>query len=236
MTISIIIPTYNEAANLQQLVPYLRSKAGKDLLEIIVVDGHSTDGSLQVAAQSGAKSLLSPRRGRAAQMNHGARHASGDILYFVPADTRPPGTFAQDILSAVASGFPMGCYRFQFDSPRLMLKINAYFTRFDRLMCRGGDQTFFIQKKAFEALGGYNDEMLVMEEYDFLLRARKHYSFRIIPKNVVVSARKYETNSYLRVNLANLIVFTMFRLGCSQQRMIRFYHRMLRQPTYNHPI
>ena len=67
-----------------------------------------------------------------------------------------------------------------------------------------------------------------MEDYEFIIRAKKVLKFKIIPKNVVVSARKYKTNSYLRVQKANLKVMRMFLSGkASQEEMMETYHRML---------
>ena len=215
MQMSIIIPTYNEAENMGRVLTRLREYSTPDLAEIIVVDGGSADNTLKMAREHGADiSCVSPHKGRAAQMNYGASLARGDVFYFVHADTLPPKTYIEDIMIALEKGYPMGCFRFKFDSDRKLLRINAYFTRFDRLMCRGGDQTLFVTRRLFEELEGYRADFKIMEEYDFLTRARRLAPFRIIPKDVIVSARKYDNNSYLRVNLANFIVFMMYFLGC----------------------
>ena len=97
-------------------------------------------------------------------------------------------------------------------------------------MCRGGDQTLFIKRNEFNIVGGYNPHYRIMEEYDFMRKARKQLKFKIIPKDVVVSARKYEENSYFRVNLANFIVFNLYRGGASQKKLISTYNSMLNHP------
>jgi rSAM/selenodomain-associated transferase 2 len=228
--ISIIIPTYNEANNICKLVEHLSVHLGKSVCEIIIVDGGSKDKTVEVAQCSQATVLVSEKKGRAAQMNFGASKAKGDILYFVHADSIPPLSFPEDIKESLADGYQLGCYRFKFRSKRRILKINSYFTRFDRLMCRGGDQTLFIPKTLFNELGGYREDYIIMEDYEFLIRARKQAKFRIMPKAVSVSARKYDTNSYLRVNVANLTVFTMYRFGSSPQKMRNTYVKMLHHP------
>jgi rSAM/selenodomain-associated transferase 2 len=225
--VSIIIPTLNEAENIGQLIQYLQQNAGNAHLEIIVVDAQSADDTEGVARRHGATVVQSPKRGRAAQMNAGARMANGDILYFVHADCYPPTHFLSDIHQAISEGFSMGCYRYKFDSKAFLLKINAFFTRFEPLICRGGDETLFIDKAVFEQLNGFDEHFCIMEEYDFIARARAYFSFKIIPKYAVVSARKYETNSWWTVQRANAKVFSMFKKGAAPEEMAATYKRML---------
>lgn len=227
MKLSIIIPTHNESQNLKELIPYLRINGGDRVGEILVVDSCSTDDTFAVAEALGARAIQAPCKGRAPQMNFGASKARGELLYFVHADTRPPVSFVEDVLRSVEAGYEMGCYRYVFDTDHRALRFNAFMTRFDLVFCRGGDQTFYIPKALFEELGGYREDYLIMEEFEFLRRARKAHSFRIMPKNAVVSARKYEHNSYFRVNFANAVVFLLFMFGASQERMVKAYRSLL---------
>lgn len=230
--VSIIIPTYNEAENITRLVLHLTENSLNQVAEVIVVDGGSTDNTLTAASAAGAVALLSPKKGRAAQMNLGVKHATGNLLYFVHADSWPPATYVVDIQQALAEGYSLGSYRFKFRSEKLMLRLNSYCTRFDRIMCRGGDQTLFVERAVFEKLGGYKNDYVIMEEYDFIIRARKEHAFKIIPKDVLVSARKYDHNGYLRVNVANLTVFLMYFAGCSQSQMLQTYKKMIHHPKF----
>lgn len=232
MRISVVIPTYNEEENITGLIFDLQRYGNGQLEEIIVVDAGSSDETTHLARKAGARVLVSEQPGRATQMNAGARIATGEVLYFVHADVRIHPDFARDIHQALAEGYTLGCYRYQFDSPRLLLKINAFFQRFDRIWCRGGDQTLFIPKADFEALGGYREDHRVMEDYEFIIRACKKYSFKVIPKNIIVSARKYETNSYLRVNIANAVVMWMYFRGASQQKLIDTYKSIIKTEKY----
>ena len=226
MTISIIIPTLNEAENIQRLIEFFKKNDDGQLRELIVTDGGSTDGTPQIAAAAGAK-VFSCIKGRACQMNKGAENAKGDILYFVHADSIPPESFMDDLNNAFTEGFPIGCFRFKFNSPKKILKFNSFMTRFDKIFCRGGDQTLYVTRDVFDELQGYRDDFQIMEEYDFIIRARKKYPFKIIPKDVLVSARKYDERSWLRVMMSNSIVFTMFRNGASQNAMVDMYKRLL---------
>lgn len=228
MKISIIIPTLNEAEKIGGLCKYLFEHGKEYVQEIIVVDAESRDGTPDRAGNAGARVIRQPVQSRARQMNAGAMEARGDILYFIHADTLPPSTFAEDILAEVRAGYKMGCYRYQFDSPRSILKFNAWFVQFHWLFCQGGDKTFFILQDTFRDFNGYDERYVVMEEYDFLRRAMKKYPLRIIPKNVIVSARKYEKNSWLRVQIANALAFTLFRSGADPYKIRSVYKSMLR--------
>ncbi|MBP6828135.1 MAG: TIGR04283 family arsenosugar biosynthesis glycosyltransferase [Saprospiraceae bacterium] len=228
MLLSVIIPVLNEAERIGSLVSYLRTHGGSSVLEILVIDAGSTDDTVREAQKSGATVLHSPVCSRAAQMNTGAKAAKGDVLYFVHADTCPPESFPLDIEKGLESGYQMGCYRYQFDSPGFLLKINAYFNRFHWLWCQGGDKTFFIRRNIFHDLGGYDEFYVIMEEYDFLRRAMPLFKLLIVPKYAVVSARKYERNGWFRVQFANMVVFNLFRLGVSPSRLKAVYKTILR--------
>ena len=227
MLLSIIIPTYNEADTIGRLVRELHTHGQGQLTDILVVDAGSTDGTADAAAQAGATVLQSPRSGRAAQMNYGAGQARGDVLYFVHADVSIHPDFVTDIVQAVRQDCDAGCYRFTFDSANPLLRVNSYGTRFTGLMSRGGDQTLFITRSLFEKLGGFNEHYVIMEDFEIIVRIRQTARFRIIPKNVRVSARKYATNSWLRVQLANLTAFSLFFLRISPHRIARTYKAML---------
>ena len=227
MKISIIIPTINEENNLLDVLSLFSANPYKDI-ELIVVDGGSSDRTQLIAKEcDGVQLVVSEIKSRAVQMNLGAECATGDILYFVHADARPPVSFPNDIANCLKKGDDFGCYRFKFDKDSLMLKFNAWWTRFPFMFCRGGDQTLFIRKEIFHALNGFNEEFTIMEDFDFIRRAKKKYGFAIIPKEVVVSARKYSTNSYFRVNMVNLWSYWMFMLGASPDRIKSFYTKSL---------
>ncbi len=227
MTISIIIPTYNEEQLIGALIFHLQKYGSGKVTQIIVSDGGSSDSTFLVAKNAGAKVVLSPARGRARQMNFGASMASGDILYFIHADTLPPPTFATDILAAVAKGYDLGRYSTKFISNKPILRINEWFTRFDLFICMGGDQTLFIKKTLFERLGGFDNMMKLMEEYEFCTRARKQASYKIMNGAALISARKYEKNSWLQVQKANYKIIQLYKKGATQQTLVETYKRML---------
>lgn len=226
--ISIIIPTYNEADGIGTLIQYLQEHGGNHIKEIIVSDGGSVDDTISIATAAGAIATLSPDKGRAAQMNHGASIATGSIFYFVHADTFPPVTYASDILTAINSGYGFGRYRTKFDSDKKILLFNAWFTRFDLFICYGGDQTLFMQRTLFDQIGGFNGSMRIMEDYDIVTRAKSTGArYKIFSSAALVSARKYDTNSWIRVQTANYTIIRMYKKGASQNEMVQRYRELL---------
>ncbi|HET8860867.1 TIGR04283 family arsenosugar biosynthesis glycosyltransferase [Marivirga sp.] len=228
--ITIIIPTLNEAENIGNLVHYLVENGKKSISEIIVSDASSEDGTQEIAEKLGVKLITSKVASRAHQMNQAAKMATGDILYFVHADANPPQSFVSDILAFIEKGYDFGCYRFKFDSKDPFLAVNSFFTRFKVLWCRGGDQTLFIKKSVFELNNGFNEEFVVMEDFELIKRLWKKYRFGIIPKSVLVSPRKYEDNSYWKVNMANLKIYRMFMKGYDPQILKEKYFQLIKHP------
>lgn len=227
MKISIIIPTYNEDGNIEGLLQHLKKNNNENIAEIIVSDGGSSDDTLTIAGANGAVALESPVAGRAGQMNYALEHATGDIYYFVHADSKPPESYTDDILNAINEGFDCGSFRTAFDSDKYLLRINAFFTRFNYLFFRGGDQSIFVTRDLMNKVGEYKEDMLIMEDYDFIERIQKHGKFKLIPKSTLVSARKYDENSWLKVQLANYAVVKLYNKGATQEEMITTYKRML---------
>jgi rSAM/selenodomain-associated transferase 2 len=227
MRVSIIIPVLNESKNLQELLPFFLNHELKNDFEVIVVDGGSSDDSVEVAFKWGARVLKSEVGSRACQMNQGAKNATGEILFFVHADVRLLNTFFEDITGVIERGVPSGCFAYSFDSDSSMLKVNSWFTQFNGILSGGGDQTLFVKREIFEALTGFDENYCIMEDFEFVRRLKKAYSFQVIPKKIIVSARKYENNSWMRVQLANLIVFAFFFLKIPPRKLKRWYYKLL---------
>lgn len=231
MQLHIIIPVLNEEENLRRLLPYLCGElAGRG--SITVADGGSDDGTRELcSAVPGVTYLACAERGRSRQMNEAAASLpeGPGVRYFVHADTRPPTGFYGDIRAAIGAGYAAGCYRFRFDSSHPLLAVNAFCTRFSGLACRGGDQSLWLTGAAWEKLGGFDGTMSIMEDYDIIERIwASGLPFRVIPRAITVSARKYATNGWVRVQLANLKVFRMYRRGAPQGQMVAEYRRRLR--------
>lgn len=226
--ISLIIPTLNEEQFLPRLIEYIRYQDLFSQVEIIVVDANSEDESHDIALHKADITLSTFIRNRAHQMNLGAKMASTDLLYFVHADVLPPNRFVEILLEKHQTGAKIGCFRQKFEGNHRLLKINAFFTRFDFTWCRGGDQTLFVDKWLFEQLNGYDESFSIMEEYDFMNRARKIAPFTVLEQSTFVSARKYNNNSWLRVQLANGKAMYQFKKGTHPDMIEKMYKKSLR--------
>ncbi len=233
MQISVIIPTLNEASIIQSQIEDLKAKTGDANIEIIVADAHSGDGTAAIAEKAGARVLSVEKSCRAKQMNGGAEVANGEILFFVHADLTVPNSFVEDIIKGVEKGFLYGCYQVIFDQQVKGLKFNSSLSKYQGIFFRGGDQTLYITKDFFNKIGGFDDSVVIMEDYEILLRARKYQKIHIMPERVVISARKMEQNNYFRTNVINVLVFCLFFLGASQRTLVNIYQRNVKGAKYS---
>ena len=220
--ISIIIPTFNEQASISKLIGYLQNNSPIGL-EIIVVDGGSTDSTVEIAKKTGATIIHASEKGRAKQMNVGAAHANYEILYFLHADTYPPTSFYDDILGAIDKGFKSGCYRLAFDNKHPILTFYAWFTRFDIIFFRFGDQSLFVTKKIFKQVNRFDEHLVVMEDQEIVRSIKKSARFHIFKKSVITSARKYEKIGFVKLQFIFTVILLMYYLKIKQQKIVNFY-------------
>lgn len=228
--ISVIIPTYNEQGVIGNTVRQIAAHDPDHLVrEIIVVDGGSIDETVAEANAAGATVVRATRKGRACQMNEGAAKASFNILYFVHADSIPPASFSRYIASAVERGCVGGCFRLRFDAGHWFLRANAWFTRFDIDAFRFGDQSLFVTKEVFASEGGFREDHIVMEDQEIIHRVKRRGRFEILPGDIITSARKYLTNGVYRMQGIFFLIFFMYRLGYSQEKLVSTYRKLIRQ-------
>lgn len=201
------------------------------MTRIIVVDALSSkDNTEDICHQNNISYFKSPIAQRAAQMNLGALQGKSDIKFFLHADTQPPEDFQNQITESIKNGNDFGFFCYKFDKDKWYLKANAYFTKFKGIFCGGGDQGHFITKELFNLLKGYDDSYDIFEDYELYDRIKKsEVNIQIINSPAIVSARKYVKNSYLRINLINLISFIMYRLNFKPQMIKTFYSKTIRR-------
>lgn len=224
MKISVVVPALDEAACIAVTLAALRSLPGD--FDVLVVDGGSTDDTVRIARESGARVVVGPR-GRGAQMNHGASLVDGDVLLFVHADTLLPRDAYARIVDALRSDDVQGgCFRLSFDRNDSLLRCYAFFTRFRFRLFHYGDQAFFVRARYFREIGGYR-AYPIMEDLDFWLRMARSSKVAVLGAPVVSSARRYDHCGIVRQQFLNLLLVMLFFLGVSPFTLSRFY-RMVR--------
>jgi rSAM/selenodomain-associated transferase 2 len=229
MKISIIIPVLNEEKSIATLMTYLLEIKNPEFThEIIVVDGGSQDATLQVLKSFPEVKVIQSQKGRAIQMNEGARNAVSDVLYFLHSDTFPPKNFDIEIINKVQNGNLSGCFKMKFDYNHILLKFSQWFTKFNFKCCRGGDQSLFVERKLFLELGGFNENLTIYEDNELISRLYENSKFTVIQKAVITSARKYIKNGVWKLQFHFLMIHFKFWLGLNQEKLIGYYQKNIK--------
>ncbi len=187
MNFSIIIPSFNESENIEPCLLALQSL--RKQCEIIVVDGGSSDNTVQLARPFADK-VIQSKKGRARQMNAGAIQATAEMLIFLHADTRLPD---QALLFISQSHQPWGRFDIKLSGTPLMLKLISCFMNW-RSRLTGiatGDQAIFINKQLFDQIGGYPD-IALMEDITLCSHLKKIAKPNCINARVISSGRRWE--------------------------------------------
>lgn len=226
MTISVIIPTLNEERSLPGTLACLSVSI---FTEIIIVDGGSTDGTLSLAQEFCARTanarVITAPRGRARQMNEGAKASQGDILVFLHADTQLPTQAGRIVESALARQTVVGGrFNVRFDSPSIWGRVISSFMN-NRSRLTGistGDQALFVRRHVFELLGGFS-EIPLMEDIEFSSRLQQAGRTVALRDTVVTSFRRWEAEGPLRTILLMWTLRFLYWVGVSPHRLARVY-------------
>jgi rSAM/selenodomain-associated transferase 2 len=214
------MPALNEArgivAALEALAPL---RAGGH--EVIVVDGGSDDGTPELARGLCDRVIAAPR-GRAVQMNAGARAASGEALLFLHADTRlPPG--AEDSVLVSLKGALWGRFDVRIESRNPLLKLVACAMNL-RSRLTGiatGDQAIFVRRDAFEGFA----EIALMEDIAFSKAMKRRGAPARVASRAVTSGRRWESRGVLRTIVLMWRLRLMYSLGAHPDHLARLYRR-----------
>jgi rSAM/selenodomain-associated transferase 2 len=216
--LTIVVPVLNEAGVIGEALGALATlRAGGH--EVIVVDGGSADGTAELVAPLCDQLVRSPR-GRALQMNVGARVAHGDALVFLHADTRLPEG-ADLLIGEALAHSPWGRFDVRIASERWLLRMVAW-TMNLRSRLTGiatGDQAIFVRRDAF---GGF-PEIALMEDIAFSRAMKRRSRPACLRARVTTSARRWEAHGVVRTILLMWRLRLLFALGIPPQRLAREY-------------
>ena len=222
---SIIVPVLNEAPLINGIIEHLHDLRGDEAIEIIIVDGDPEGLTLKAISRSDVKKLGS-RKGRAAQMNEGARNAEGSTLLFLHADTELPSDALQLITAAMHDKrYVAGAFDLCITSDRPVFRVIETSASLRSRVTRipFGDQAIFIRKEYFDKIGGYRD-MPIMEDVEIMKRIRKRGDrIFIIDRRVRTSPRRWEHEGIVRCTLRNWLLQVLYPLGISSHTLARLY-------------
>lgn len=220
---SIIIPTLDEARVIAALLAQLEPL--RNGCEIVFVDGGSSDGTREAILDAGFRLVDAPR-GRGTQLNAGARASSGEILFFLHADSALPPDPLGEIRRAMR-GHRVGCFGVRFEPSSLLMLCCRLLSNFRCYVRRimFGDQGIFIDRDLFFEVGGFPD-LPLMEDYQFSLDLRAR-GFRPAPtrRRIATSSRRYGATPASRIKTMLLMgrLRRMYREGTPVEEIARVY-------------
>lgn len=224
MTIGVVIPTLNEERSLPALLEDLHELSRSVPLDIVVADGGSTDRTRAIAAAAGVCVLAAPR-GRARQLNAGARVGQGEWLLFLHADVRLSAEARRTLVAAVqhASGIDAAVFRFAIDLPWFWKRFIELGQRMREALwgLPYGDQGLLVRQALFDAVGGYPDIPL-MEDVAIIRRLRLRAGIRRLSAALPTSGRRYRHGGVLRTWLKHTALITLYSAGVSPSRLARW--------------
>ena len=210
-TVSAIVPTFDEESHIVACLEALRESGGD---EIVVVDGGSSDTTVEVA-QSVADIVVETSRGLFDQLNEGSRHATGDILLFHYADSvLSEGAFAAMRERFEAEDLEGGAFRLRFDRDEFFYRWVAFWADVRNRFWVGpfGDQSIFVRAETFRELGGFRPDR-ALADHELARALRRRGRFRVLPETVVTSTRRWESEGRFRTMFRHLKISTSYTFG-----------------------
>lgn len=230
-TVGVILPVFNEAAHLEQSLSRLLAEHRFD--EVIVVDGGSTDASVEIVCKlmtadtSGTQPvpyLIQTPRGRARQMHAGAQVATSDVLLFLHTDTAPPAEAVARMHEVVRRGHVWGWFDVRLSGSHFLFRV------IERLMnwrsalsgIATGDQGLFVRRDVYRVLGGFAP-LPLMEDVEFSTRLKWVGKPARLREPVVTSSRRWERHGIVRTVMLMWTLRFLYWLGVSPARLARWY-------------
>lgn len=228
--ISVVIPTYNEAELIEETLAQF--KKIQTPYEIIVSDASNRDETIIIARNYGQKNnlplkiLRSPLKGRAHQMNFGAKQAKGEILLFLHADTTLPKDALKEILRALKDDTIIGgCFKIEQSNKKIPYKCISLFSNFRSYVFKvfHGNQAIFITKKCFKEIQGYKT-VPIMEDIEISKSMRKRGKVIVLKSKVIDSTRRIEKTGFLKSIWLYCYLQILYALGINPIKIAEIYY------------
>ncbi len=221
-SVAVIVPVLDESLTIDEVLTHVRRTQGP--VELIVVDGGSADDTVARAQAHPGVMVVRAPRGRARQMNAGARAAESEVLLFLHADSRLPEGAVQMVQRAARQGVDFGCFRLRIESrdPRLALASRMISLRSQWLASSTGDQGQFFRREFFWSLGGF-PEMPLCEDIELFRHAARAGQRACLPGHVWTSARRWETHGVLRTMAKMWLIRALYHAGMPPSRLATLY-------------
>jgi len=227
--ISLIVPVLDEAALIDDFLRRLRALAGP--LEIIIVDGGSSDATVAIAEREADRVIAAPK-GRAAQMNAGAAIARGEVLWFLHADLIPPADSIERIAEALADSKAVGgCFSLRYPRPELIYRVSDSLGNIGvRLFGFAlGDHGIFCRRTAFVQAGGY-PIVPILEDAEIYRRLRAIGRMSQLREEIVSDPRTFEKWGRYRTTAVYFLILVLYVAGVSIPRLNKIYRRFRARP------
>ena len=250
MRLSVVVPALNEERNVARAVASAREGAGAaDHFEVVVVDGGSDDATVSVAHSAGADAVLvSPERGRAAQLARGVERCSGDVIVFLHADSTLPDGYAEKLRDAMKPEHSWGAFGFRLapekrdddddaadpstaargskgpggGTARRFLEW-CVDKRTKWLGAPYGDQGVWVKRHALDSVGGVPQQCF-MEDYELVKRLRRRHGMPcVVDAAVTTSSRRWDAMGVARVTALNQLIVFGYAMGVAPERLARWY-------------
>ena len=221
---SVIIPTLNEKVIIKKVLTdlnFLRENLPYSV-DIIISDGGSTDGTIEICNNFDVL-LINSDEGRGKQLSSGAKASKGNVLVFLHADVEIPNDLFLFLDSNFGTKGKVATFRMSMNVKNLLYKIYSFFTRFDSIFTTFGDQGLIVSRKFYNLIGGIK-EIPLMEDVDFLQRARNKTKIIKFKKELIVSTRRFDQVGIIKTQLKSFICIIQFLLGVDPDKIYKFYY------------
>ncbi|TAM82500.1 MAG: glycosyltransferase [Acidobacteria bacterium] len=225
--VSIVIPTYNEAASIPAVLERLKDVQGD--FEVLVADGGSTDRTRQLVREAAAVyprrlRLVECIRNRATQLNDAARQACGDAFLFLHADMLVPRETVEAIERSLRDASVVGGnFQIVFEGNRFVERFFTWCYRVRRPFgIYYGDSGVFVRRSVFDRLGGFKP-IPIMDDYEFIRRLERAGRTVCLTPPMLVSDRRWRVHGLFRTLFSWVWIQTLYSLGVPAERLACWY-------------